>query len=93
MSEKKPGISETRLPGVYEICLRGHLDSHWLAELEGFELTIQNGDSCLTGRVADQAALYGLLRKVKDFGFPLISVLRVSAEFSARDYSRSGGEK
>lgn len=65
-------------PGHYEIRIRGHLDDKWADWFEGLIITLEeNGDTLLTGEVADQAALHGLLRKVRDLGMPLISVARV----------------
>lgn len=66
--------------GLYEIRIRGHLGGRWAARFEGMTLTLQdNGDTLLAGTVADQAALHGLLRKVRDLGMPLISVTRTRA--------------
>ena len=62
-------------PLVYQIRLKGHLGPRWTDWFEGLTLTpADNGDTLLTGPVADQAALHGLLRKVRDLGLPLISV-------------------
>jgi hypothetical protein len=66
-------------PGIYEIRIKGYLDDRWAARFEGMTLTPEdNGNTVLTGPVVDQAALHGLLRKVRDSGMPLISVTRVS---------------
>ncbi len=63
---------------LYEIRIEGHLDDRWTAWFDGFTLArVDNGDTVLTGAVVDQAALYGLLRKVRDLGMPLVSVIRV----------------
>jgi hypothetical protein len=63
---------------VYQIRLQGHLDRQWAAWFEGLTITLEeNGDTLLTGPVVDQAALYGLLRKVRDLGIPLLSVIRL----------------
>ncbi len=64
---------------VYEIRLEGHLDARWADWLEGFTIMLQNGDTILTGPVVDQAALHGLLKKVRDLGMPLVSVNRVES--------------
>ncbi len=61
--------------GHYEIRLKGHLDDRWADWFEGLTITLEeNGDTLLTGRVIDQAALHGLLKKVRNLGMPLISV-------------------
>ncbi len=58
-----------------QIKLEGHLDGQWTAWLEGLTITLgDNGCTLLTGELADQAALYGVLRKVRDVGLPLVSV-------------------
>jgi hypothetical protein len=64
--------------GHYEIRVRGHLDSKWADWFEGLTITLaENGDTLLTGRVVDQAALHGMLRRVRDLGMPLISIVHV----------------
>jgi len=63
---------------VYQIRLRGHLGPQWKDWLGGLSITLEdNGDTLLAGPVADQAALHGLLRKVRDLGMPLLSVICV----------------
>jgi hypothetical protein len=60
---------------VYEIRLKGHLDVRWAIWFDGFTVTLEdNGDTLLAGPVVDQAALHGLLRRVRDLGMPLVSV-------------------
>ncbi len=59
----------------YRLRLRGHLAGDWTAWFEGLVVTLEaDGDTLLTGPVADQAALHGLLRKVRDLGITLVSV-------------------
>ncbi len=68
-------------PTIYRIRIGGHLSRQWAEWFEGLTLTREeNGDTLLTGPVTDQAALYGLLRKVRDLGMPLISVNRVEPD-------------
>lgn len=75
MSKKHGSTEGYHEPGLYEIRIQGHLDDRRAAWFEGLTLTREdNGDTLLTGLVVDQAALYGLLRKVRDLGIPLISV-------------------
>ena len=70
-------------PMVYQIRLKGHLGQTWTDWFEGLTITLaENGDTLLTGLVADQAALYGLLRKARDLGMSLLSVNRVEPDLS-----------
>jgi hypothetical protein len=63
--------------GSYEIRVQGHLDTRWAAWFDGLCLIHQSdGTTLLQGSVVDQAALYGLLGKVRDLGLPLIAVNR-----------------
>jgi hypothetical protein len=66
-------------PLVYQIRLKGHLAPHWSDWFEGLTITaLDNGETLLTGPVIDQAALHGVLRKVRDLGIPLLSVVCVN---------------
>ena len=65
-------------PGLYEIRIKGHLADRWAGWFEDLTITLEeDGHTLLTGSVVDQAALHGLLRKVRDLGVPLLSVNRV----------------
>jgi len=60
---------------LYQITVKGHLNPNWADWFEGLTITLEeDGDTLLTGPVGDQAALHGLLRKVRDLGIPLVSV-------------------
>ncbi len=75
-NELDPQLSSQ--PMVYQIRIKGHLGRQWTDWFEGLIITLEdNGETLLTGAVTDQAALHGLLRKVRDLGLPLISVNRV----------------
>ncbi|MCL6604443.1 MAG: hypothetical protein K6T94_16395 [Paenibacillus sp.] len=64
---------------IYQIRIKGHLGPRWTDWFGGLTLTLEdNGDTLITGPVADQAALHGLLKKVRDLGMPLLSVNGVS---------------
>ena len=63
---------------VYQIRIKGHLSRQWTDWFGGLTITLEdNGDTLLTGPVVDQAALHGLLRKVRDLSMPLLSVNRI----------------
>ena len=75
-------MDETRAPteqhydsGIYEIRIRGHLDSRWAHWFEGLTIRLaDNGDTILAGLVVDQAALHGVLKRVRDLNMALLSV-------------------
>jgi len=81
MSEADASKEEYDDPTPYEIHIKGHLDDRWADRFGGLTLTReQNGDTLLSGTVVDQAALYGLLRTVRDLGVRLLSVTRLQSE-------------
>jgi hypothetical protein len=66
---------------VYQIRIKGHLGHQWTAWFEGLTITLEeDGNTLLTGQVIDQAALHGLLKRVRDLGLPLISVCPVQPD-------------
>lgn len=76
MSNTRNPTTNAGEPPVYQIRVKGHLSPHWADWFEGLTLTLEaNGETLLTGPVVDQAALYGVLRKVRDVGLPLLSVV------------------
>jgi hypothetical protein len=78
MDQTHPLASDRHQPGRYEIRVRGHLESRWTAWFDGLTLThASDGTTTIHGLVVDQAALHGLLQKVRDAGLPLISVKQV----------------
>jgi hypothetical protein len=75
MSHESRQKNEPNGPTVYQIRLKGHLDDQWADWFGGLTITLEeNGDTLLTGPVVDQAALFGLLKKVRDLGLPLVSI-------------------
>ena len=78
MSEHSTGSLRA---GPYEIRVQGHLGARWGAWFDGLSLTNEpGGTTLLAGSVADQAALHGLLQKVRDAGLPLVSVTQINAD-------------
>jgi hypothetical protein len=78
MNTSPEGTDDHHESDCYEIRLRGHLNNRWAYWFEGLTITHEaNGETRLTGAVADQAALYGLLKKVRDLGLPLVAVSQV----------------
>ena len=76
----------------YEIRLKGHLEARWADRFESLTITLEdNGDTLLTGPVTDQAALHGLIKKIRDLGLPLVSVSQV--QFNETHLNRSNKEK
>ena len=68
-------------PRIYQIRLKGRLGPQWTNWFGGLTITLdENGETLITGPVVDQAALHGLLRKVRDLGMPLISVLLIEPD-------------
>lgn len=73
-------IPDTSRARVYQIRVKGHLGARWSDWFEDLTITPEeNGDTLLTGPVVDQAALHGLLRKVRDLGLPLLSIMWLEA--------------
>jgi hypothetical protein len=80
-------------PGLYEIRLKGHLDDRWTAWFDGLTITREdNGETRLTGPVVDQAALHGLLRKVRDLGLPLIAVIQIDPKQANEPHANANAD-
>ena len=78
MSNEINSESDPGQPLVYQIRIKGQLGRHWTDWFGGLTIRLtDNGETLLTGPVVDQAALHGLLKKVRDVGMPLLSVIRV----------------
>lgn len=67
--------------GIYAIKLKGCLDDHWSEWFEGFAMVHdEGGNTILTGSISDQAALHGLLMRIRDLGLPLLAVERIEED-------------
>lgn len=81
MSDTRDPQMDQDKPLVYQIRLKGHLHEQWGDWFGGVTITLEEGgDTLLTCQVVDQAALHGLLRKVRDLGMPLISANRMDLD-------------
>jgi hypothetical protein len=75
MSNKLNPKIDPGQPLVYQIRIKGHLGTQWTDWFGGLTITLEDsGDTLLSGPVIDQAALHGLLKKVRDLGLPLVSL-------------------
>jgi hypothetical protein len=78
LPEQKPAASH---PMLYQIRVKGHLGPQWADWFAGLSISLEdNGDTLLHGPVIDQAELHGLLKKVRDLGMPLLSVICIKTE-------------
>ena len=78
MSSRHDNATDHAEPPIYQIRIEGHLDRAWEDWFCGLDVTLEDdGHTLLTGGIVDQAALHGLLKKVRDLGMPLVSVNRV----------------
>ena len=78
MSETHASTEHHYEPELYEIRIKGHLDERWADWFEGLSFTlVRDGTTLLDGPLTDQAALHGVLNRIRDLGLPIISVQRV----------------
>ena len=78
MSNNRSSKTDSRQPRDYQIRIEGHLDQQWTDWFEGLTIALEeDGNTLLTGPVVDQAALHGLLKKIRDLGIVLVSINRV----------------
>lgn len=81
MTDPRPCTDPDHGDGWYEIRLKGHLDKRWVAWFDGLRIINESdGTALIRGEVPDQAALHGLLQKLRDLGLPLVSVRQVEPQ-------------
>jgi hypothetical protein len=79
MSQTPNPAADPGQPMIYEVRIQGHLSNRWEAWFEHMTITPEaNGITLLTGPIVDQAALHGMLTRVRDLGLPLLSVTRIA---------------
>jgi hypothetical protein len=81
MTDQQTPTPDRPEAGRYEIRLTGHLDAHWTAWFDGLSVSREaDGTTVISGPIADQAALHGVLQRVRDLGLPLVSVIRMKPD-------------
>ena len=74
------------MPTYYQIKIKGHLDNHWSAWFDSLTISNEaNGEAVLAGPLADQAALHGVLMKIRDLGLPLLAISTLATTESPHD--------
>lgn len=91
MTERRTLPPQRPEAGRYEIRLTGQLDAHWTAWFDGLTVTHDaDGTTVISGPIVDQAALHGVLQRVRDLGLPLVSVIRVESDPSTSTGAEAG---
>jgi hypothetical protein len=81
MTDQRTPTPDRPEAGRYEIRLTGRLDAHWAAWFDGLTVSDEtDGTTLISGPIADQAALHGVLQRVRDLGLPLVSVTRMKPD-------------
>ncbi len=81
MTERPTPGPDRSESGRYEVRLTGHLDAHWTTWFDGSSISYEDdGTTVISGQVVDQAALHGLIQRVRDLGIPLVSVRKVDSD-------------
>ena len=91
MTDQRTPTPDRPEAGRYEIRLTGRLDAHWAAWFDGLSVSDDgDGTTVISGPMADQAALHGVLQRVRDLGLPLLSVTRVETRPTTTTGSEAG---
>ena len=94
MSNNLIPTPEPERPWLYQIRIKGHLGSQWADWFGGLTITLEDdGDTLLTGPLVDQAALYGLLKKVRDLVMPLLSINPIQSNENHPQQPQKGEKK
>ena len=94
MDEERKATGGRRDAGRYELRVKGHLDARWADWFDGLTLTqMSDGSTAIRGSMADQAALHGLLQKLRDLGLPLISVFELEPNDTSVDDKGDGRDR
>jgi hypothetical protein len=88
MSNELDQPADPGRPTTYQIRITGRLDARWEEWFDGLTITLDDGDTLITGPVIDQAALHGLLRRVRDLGLPLVSITPLDEREPGKDEHR-----
>jgi hypothetical protein len=91
ISRENKRIPLSDQPSVFQIRIKGHLGRQWADWFDGMAITLEDdGDTLLTGPVADQATLHGLIKKVRDLGMTLVSINSVSDQADTPARKKNG---
>ncbi len=91
MTDRRTPTPDSPEAGRYEIRLTGRLDAHWAAWFDGLSVSHHgDGTTVISGPIADQAALHGVLQRVRDLGLPLLSVTRIETSPTTTTGSEAG---
>lgn len=81
MSDRIEEAFNQNIETIYQIRIKGHLEKQWSDWFDGMKITLKdNGETLLTGTITDQSQLHGLLKKIRDLGMPLISIIDISSD-------------
>jgi len=81
VSDKIKEILSQNKKKTYQIRIKGHLGEQWGEWFDGMAITLEkSGDTLLTGIITDQAQLHGLIKKIRDLGMPLISIVDINSD-------------